>query len=131
MTVLETTLHPIVETPFKVEGAPVVYVREGRISEEERHEGLYYYGMRHDDNDWSEPCTIEIGVMVNFFGMLVTSAPIPSLTRKEADSKNHWYRIGIHPDEEPANGYIQDCIMHMLQGDYEALEDCLEVANNK
>lgn len=128
MTTLLTAPHPIIKTEFTIEGAPVVYVHEGRISLEERHEELFYYSMRHDENDWSEPCTIEIGVMVNFFGVLVTSAPIPSLTPKPGDSENEWYRIPIHPEEEPANAYIQEAIMHFLQGDFESLSECLAEA---
>lgn len=111
---MNNTKHPIFETDLVIEGASVVYVFEGRIPKEQRHEHLHYYAMRHDDTDWSEPVSIEIGVLANFFGMIVTSSPILSLTPKPTDSEGKWYRIPIHPDEEPSNAYIQNGIMEIL-----------------
>jgi len=49
---------------------------EKRIPEEERNSGLYYYGVRHSDDDWGKPVTIEVNVRFNFYGTLITDEPL-------------------------------------------------------
>lgn len=52
-------------------------VVDRRISQSERDEALFYYELRHDEADWTEPVTIEKNaVFVNFWGTLVTSEPL-------------------------------------------------------
>lgn len=119
--------HPITHTGLMIEGAEVLYVQEHRLPVEERYDDLYYYAMRHDDDgNWSEPVSIENAVWANFFGVLATDKPIPSLTPTEDKPKDYWYRIPIHPDEEPDNKYIQEAIMHILSCNKEALAECLK-----
>lgn len=71
--------HPIEKTLFEIEGAPVVFVNEGRIDESLRHDDLHYYDMRHESNNWAEPATVEKRVLCDFFGTLATTAPITSI----------------------------------------------------
>ena len=49
---------------------------ECRIDPASIPKGLYMYEVRHTDSDWGEPCQIGKGVLVNFFGTLITSEPI-------------------------------------------------------
>jgi hypothetical protein len=64
----------------KFRGVDVTLIVEGRISDEKREEGLHYYAMRHgDDSDWSTPVRLEKGVLVNFYGTMVTLQPIDEL----------------------------------------------------
>jgi hypothetical protein len=58
------------------------YICEGRIKTEDRIEGYNYYAMRHSDDDWSKPVTIENGVVVNYYGLLAT--------KKELKMDNEW-----------------------------------------
>ncbi|MFS0558813.1 LPD28 domain-containing protein [Brevibacillus sp. 179-C9.3 HS] len=51
-------------------------VFEGRIQVENRDPDLHYYDIRHSENDWGNPVSIEPSVSVNFFGILITSEPI-------------------------------------------------------
>jgi hypothetical protein len=48
------------------------FVLERRIPEEERNKNLNYYEIRHWDDDWGMPATIEDRVIVNFWGTFVT-----------------------------------------------------------
>ena len=39
-------------------------------------EGLHIYGIRHSDDDWGKPITIEKFVMVNRYGYIVSKQPL-------------------------------------------------------
>lgn len=52
------------------------YVCEGRLKPEDIVEGYNYYAMRHEDDDWSEPVTIEEKVFVNYFGAIACKEEI-------------------------------------------------------
>lgn len=54
----------------------IVTVIEDRVPKRKRETGKFYYEMRHTDTDWSLPVTIEKGVMINFWGTLVTNKPL-------------------------------------------------------
>lgn len=45
------------------------YITDRRIKSERRSD-LFYYELRHDDEDWSQPCTIEDYVVVNHWGTI-------------------------------------------------------------
>lgn len=49
-----------------------IYVTDKRIKKIEEREGLNYYHIRHSDEDWGEPYSIEQRVLVNHFGSVVT-----------------------------------------------------------
>lgn len=49
---------------------------ELRVEKETIPDGWYVYEVRHDDEDWSEPVEIALGVMVNFYGTLLVEEPI-------------------------------------------------------
>lgn len=38
--------------------------------------GLFQYEIRHADENWGEPCQIAKGILVNFYGTVITSDPI-------------------------------------------------------
>lgn len=40
-------------------------------------DNLYMYEVRHADDDWGDPCEIAEGVLVNFFGTLLSEEKIP------------------------------------------------------
>ncbi|PVC74994.1 hypothetical protein C2I27_03650 [Priestia megaterium] len=61
---------------FNLRNIPVVELTQSRIKKEERKEDLHYYDIRHSDDDWGEPSTVESGVWVNHFGTLATTAPL-------------------------------------------------------
>ena len=46
-----------------------------RIDRETIPEGYTMYEVRHSDEDWGEPVEIAIGIMVNFYGTLLTKEP--------------------------------------------------------
>ncbi len=72
---------------FKLSGVPVVFCSEFRVKPEERDENLFYYNMRHPDDDWSIPWSVEKGVLVNFFGTIATTEPIEFLEFNNSDNR--------------------------------------------
>lgn len=42
-------------------------------------EGLHIYGIRHSDDDWGKPITIEKFVMVNRYGYIVSQRPLDKI----------------------------------------------------
>lgn len=54
----------------------IVLVSYSRVSREDIPEGLFLYDIRHSDNDWGQPATLENTVRVNWFGTIITKEPI-------------------------------------------------------
>ena len=54
-------------------------VSEYRVNRKEDVEGKYLYDIRHADEDWCDPATLEKSVMVNWFGTLIVDEPIEFL----------------------------------------------------
>ncbi|MBQ9720716.1 MAG: hypothetical protein IJV64_08490 [Oscillospiraceae bacterium] len=52
-----------------------VLFTELRVDRDTVPEGLRCYELRHTDADWSEPCELARGIMVNFMGTILTSDP--------------------------------------------------------
>lgn len=46
-----------------------------RIDRSTVPEGYIMYEVRHSDEDWGEPCEIALGVLINFYGTLLTKEP--------------------------------------------------------
>lgn len=55
-------------------GQPALF-SECRINSATVPEGVYRYEVRHSDDDWSEPVELARGIMVNFYGTLLTREP--------------------------------------------------------
>lgn len=51
-------------------------ITEYRVDHTNHTEGKYLYDIRHSDDDWCEPATIEQHVLVNWFGTLICDNPI-------------------------------------------------------
>ena len=63
-------------------------------------EGYFMYEVRHADEDWGEPCEIALGILVNFYGTLLSKEPFdlePSNITTNAylyiDWKTDWYYL--------------------------------------
>ena len=56
-------------------------------------EGRFMYCIRHSDNDWGAPRTIEPRVVVNFFGTVILDKEIefPNPNDKYIPIKDFWY----------------------------------------
>ena len=48
---------------------------ECRIDRATVPEGVYRYELRHGDEDWGEPRELARGLMVNFYGTVLTREP--------------------------------------------------------
>ena len=63
------------------------YITESRIKPQDRKEDLFYYELRHEDDDWSEPCTIDDFVWVNFWGTICFKESINHLLTPWSESR--------------------------------------------
>lgn len=63
------------------------YIVESRVKPLERKEGYHYYELRHEDDDWSQPCTIEDFVFVNFWGTICFKESINHLLKPWSESR--------------------------------------------
>jgi len=70
---------------FYFRGVPVIRVTSARIRQDARKDGLYYYDIRHSDDDWGDPATVEPCVVVNHFGTMVTTKPIVFTPNEHGD----------------------------------------------
>lgn len=48
-----------------------------RINRASVPKGLYLYEVRHADEDWGEPVEIAEGILVNFFGTILSKKELP------------------------------------------------------
>lgn len=63
-----------------------------RIDRETVPEGYTMYEVRHADDDWGEPVEIAIGILVNFYGTLLTKEPFD--LEPSAVTNNSYLEIG-------------------------------------
>lgn len=54
---------------------------------------LHLYELRHADEDWGNPCQLAKGILVNFYGSILTaqSIPLPESGYLNFDSKDFLY----------------------------------------
>lgn len=57
-----------------------VYVTDLRVKE--RFDGLYYYDIRHLEEDFSVPCTVEEFVVENHWGTMVSTQDLTRILKK-------------------------------------------------
>lgn len=48
-----------------------------RIDPKSIPEGKFFYEVRHADEDWGFPCQIKRGILVNFYGTLISDIELP------------------------------------------------------
>ena len=56
-------------------GVPAIFT-EYRIDRTTIPAQLHLYEIRHEDEDWGRPCQLAKGILVNFYGSLLTRHPI-------------------------------------------------------
>lgn len=66
-------------------------VSEYRVDHNTDTEGKYLYDIRHTDEDWCDPATVEDNVVVNWFGTIITFSPIDLGPDKYLEIKDYWY----------------------------------------
>lgn len=76
-----------------------------RIDRNTIPEGWYFYEVRHADNDWCEPVEIALGILVNFWGTLITKEPF-DLTPL-GDTGNEYLDIDPETDWEYLDEYVR------------------------
>lgn len=64
---------------------------ESRVDKVNDTEGKFFLDIRHTDDDWTEPATVENYVMVNWFGTLILDEPyIITDEEKYCEIKDYW-----------------------------------------
>lgn len=51
-------------------------ITEYRVDRSQDTEGKILYDIRHSDDDWCDPATVEENVVVNWFGTILLNEPI-------------------------------------------------------
>ena len=66
-----------------------------RITRDSIPEGYTMYEVRHSDDDWGEPCEIDFGILVNFFGTLLTKEPFEELLETDVyiEESTDWFYL--------------------------------------
>jgi hypothetical protein len=71
----------------------IEYVIEGRQKSAVVADNVYY--LRHADNDWSIPLTVENNVCCNYWGLLITKNPLKFKDYLRLSRKEIVYLIGF------------------------------------
>ena len=66
----------IIYDEITVLGIPTL-LTDWRIDRSTIPANLYLYELRHADEDWGDPYQLAKGILVNFYGSILTSQPIP------------------------------------------------------
>ena len=56
-------------------GVPAIFT-ECRVDRTTVPPQLHLYEIRHEDEDWGRPCQLAKGILVNFYGSLLTRTPL-------------------------------------------------------
>lgn len=73
-----------------------VYVTDYRIGREtKKRDDLYHYQIRHDDDGYGEPCTIEPSVLVNHYGDIASKVSLDHLL----DTRTHWKQMQLEDND--------------------------------
>ena len=91
-----------------IEAIKVYSVLEGsRVLLKDRQPGLSYYEMRHGETDWTQPISIELGVVVNFWGTLILPKPLPLTAHPSSfieltpeQSEGFMWKAQLQPENE-------------------------------
>ena len=72
---------------------------EGRLDHTTIPEGFTAYDLRHEDENWGNPCEVSPYIMVNFFGTIVSDTPIPDIEwTKETGKGSIWFKENEYVD---------------------------------
>lgn len=65
---------------------------------------LHLYELRHEDEDWSRPCQVARGILVNFYGTVLTAEPLKldEDGRRDMESTN----LVFQPQSNPSIEYF-------------------------
>ena len=65
-----------------------------RVDRDTIPEGYIMYEIRHSDEDWGEPIEIALGVLVNFFGTLLTKEALDLDASESTGNAYMWIEGG-------------------------------------
>ena len=66
-------------------------ITEFRVDRSQDTLDKYLYDIRHADDHWFDPATVEDNVVVNWFGTIITFSPIDLGPDKYLEIKDYWY----------------------------------------
>lgn len=77
-----------------------MYFIDERIHARHRIPEFNYYELRHTDSDFSKPCEITRGVLVNFFGTVATRHQLSEFAENKPDTNDVIYILDDEVDRE-------------------------------
>lgn len=74
------TVYPIDAKTERFEAVEILGVPSlftaGRVDRKTTPPGMYAYDMQTSEDDWSQPCLLARGIMVEHYGTVLTASPI-------------------------------------------------------
>lgn len=67
--------NEIIYDEVSIFGTPALFT-DWRVDRASVPDGLTLYEVRHADEDWGDPCQIAHGILVNFYGTILTAEPL-------------------------------------------------------
>ena len=87
--------NDIIYDEVAVLGTPALFT-DWRVDRATIPASMFLYEVRHADSDWGDPCQLARGILVNFYGTILTTKPmdIPESGYLNFDSENWVYAEG-------------------------------------
>lgn len=87
--------NDIIYDEVAVLGIPALFT-DWRVDRATIPTGMFLYEVRHADSDWGAPCQLARGILVNFYGTILTTKPmdIPESGYLNFDSEDWVYAEG-------------------------------------
>ena len=67
--------NDIIYDEVTVLGTPALFT-DWRVDRATIPAGMFLYEVRHADSDWGDPCQLAWGILVNFYGTILTAKPM-------------------------------------------------------
>ena len=90
--------NEIIFDEIVVLGTPALFT-DWRVDRTSVPADMKMYEVRHADEDWGDPCQLARGILVNFYGTILTlqPMPLPDCGYLNLDSGKDWGYIEDNP----------------------------------
>lgn len=79
--------NEIIYDEITILGTPALFT-DWRVDRSTVPPSMFLYEVRHADEDWGDPCQLSRGILVNFYGSVLTSEPMELSERGYLDFDN-------------------------------------------
>ena len=87
-------------------GIPVMFTVK-RIAKDTVPKGIHRYEMRHADEDWCDPCQLGYGILVNFYGTILSREPLQMAPDGKLDMETEDFWLTDDMENTPLQKYME------------------------